>query len=135
MNYVTCESCGSTAGHCPHYPAAARGFAARVKLAATCLLSNSGIGSRGYDNCFEMGDGDAVVVALDRMADDDWLLRDAINREWSSEAGREGWNSCCARYRHIPTDRLDRLAMEIRARSDREWAEQLAGVRQLALAL
>ena len=133
MTYLACEECGSTAGHCPHYPRAANGFAARVKLAAACLLSNSGIGSRGYDNCFEMGDGDAVVVALDRIADKDWLLRDAINREWKSDQSREMWRRCCSRYAHVPTERLERLAAEQRAKNERDWQDLRAGIQQLEL--
>jgi hypothetical protein len=35
-------------------------------------------GSRAHDNCFEMGDGDAVVAALVRMADVDAVLHAAI---------------------------------------------------------
>lgn len=40
-------------------------FAGRVALAASYIAKNRS-GTRTFDTCFEMGDGDAVVVALYR---------------------------------------------------------------------
>lgn len=110
-----CEHCGKRTA-CAHYPTAPTGFYARVNLAAKCLRDNTGIGSRGYDACFEQGDGDFVVAALDRMAAEDFRLREAIYREWSNLEARQCWartvtklEQCrdlakaAERYRNSPT--------------------------------
>jgi hypothetical protein len=43
-------------------------FAQRVNYAAACISNWRGIGTRHFDACFEMCDGDAVVVALYRRS-------------------------------------------------------------------
>jgi len=56
-------------------------FTARVNYAAQCLIRR--IDSRRRDTCFEMMDGDAVVVALVRRAAKNPRLKEAIARGWS----------------------------------------------------
>jgi hypothetical protein len=126
-----CEHCGRRAA-CAHYPAYVTGFPARVDLAGRCIIIGQGIGSRAYDNCFEMGDGAFVVAALDRMAASDPALRAGIAREWRSPEAQAGWARTVASLAHIPTARLGRAATEHR---HRERAQFAPAASQQALAL
>ncbi|WP_225205074.1 hypothetical protein [Novosphingobium huizhouense] len=124
-----CEHCGKRTA-CPHYPAHAAGFLARVQLAARCLRTGTGIGSRAYDNCFEMFDGDAVVAMLDRWAERDPVLRAAIDAEWRCAAARQGWSRAVARFITVSEDRLPFAARQLR-----DAERDPAGTLQLGLAL
>jgi len=44
------------------------GFRQRVKYAAACLANDVAIGTRHFDTCFEMYDGDYVLEALFRRS-------------------------------------------------------------------
>ena len=91
-------------------------FRARVNYAAKCLMR--GIQSRRFDTCFEMNDGDAVIVALLRRAAKNPALKAAIARGWSDL--RDGFPACwidrAAPYAHIPDSGLVSLAASLRAK-------------------
>jgi hypothetical protein len=56
--------------------------AGRIEIAAAAYLHGTRQlrGSRAFDNCFENGDGDAVVAELTRRADrDQWLMRAIVS--------------------------------------------------------
>lgn len=122
-----CEHCGKRTA-CPHYPAYADTFPARVRLAAECIRTGNGIGSRAFDNCFEMSDGSAVVAALEHMAARDPALRRGIDQEWHSPESRAGWQRAVARYASVPENRL-----HIAAAQAREAARDVQRESQLAL--
>lgn len=94
-------------------------FIGRVNYAAQCLVRRSGIGSRHFDTCFEMADGDAVVTALQRRAAKNPRLHEAICREFRScNDGHypESWIKAAEDLAHIPTRKLKDAAREERAR-------------------
>ena len=90
-------------------------FSARVTYAEYCFLR--GINSRRRDACFEMFDGEAVVVALLRRAENNPRLKNAIARGWSEL--RDGfpvsWMEHADRHAAIPTQELPVLAASLRA--------------------
>lgn len=92
-------------------------FIGRVNYAAHCLVRRSGIGSRHFDTCFEMGDGDAVVTALIRRADKNPRLREAILREFVSrgEDYPSSWKAAAESLTDIPTRKLHLAAAVERA--------------------
>lgn len=101
VQWAACEHCGSRAGHCEHYPRYANGFRARCELAAHCLRTGNGLGSRGFDNCFEMFDGNFVVRALDMWRNDDPALARGIAAFWRSDEACAGFEDAAAQLRHI----------------------------------
>lgn len=96
------------------FPDYANGFEARVRLAAHCLRSGQGVGSRAYDNCFEMYDGAAVVATLDRLARADPALREGIEREHSNAEAQRQWRATADSLAHVPDIDLSRCAARIR---------------------
>ena len=88
-------------------------FLARVNFAEKCFRSHQ-TNTRAMDTCFEMYDGAAVVVALVRRARLDHALYVAIASDWSGKFPTE-WLELETKYSHIPTERLDNLARELRA--------------------
>ena len=109
-------------------------FIGRVNYAAQCLVRRSGIGSRHYDTCFEMADGDAVVTALLRRAEKNARLKTAIQREYRIEAdgkdrpGLQGypssWQQAATALAHITTRDLPYEARQQRARfHEKYWPE------------
>ena len=93
-------------------------FIGRVNYAAHCLVRRSGIGSRHFDTCFEMADGDAVVTALQRRTEKNPRLRDAIMRVFPSGAGDypSSWKAAAEELKDIPTCKLSLAAAAARAR-------------------
>lgn len=85
-------------------------FAGRVNYAAACLVRKVGIGSRHFDTCFEMFDGDAVVTALVRRARKNPKLKESLSRGLNVES----IEACAAKYEHISTRKLSDLAREMR---------------------
>jgi hypothetical protein len=88
-------------------------YPARVEFAERCFregVSNS----RDLDSCFEMYDGDAVVVALVRKTRTDPQLRRGIAAQWSGEFPAR-WLETAHRYRTVPDKKLVKLATELRA--------------------
>jgi hypothetical protein len=90
-------------------------FIGRVNYAAQCLVRRTGIGSRHFDTCFEMFDGDAVVTALVRRARKNPKLYAAIIQEWRG-VFPQGWIDCAERYAATPTRKLSDLAREHRTK-------------------
>jgi hypothetical protein len=88
-------------------------FQYRVNYAVQCFLKN--IKSRNFDNCFEMFDGDAVVVALMRRAFKNTKLKQAIVKNWR-ELGPLGfplsWEETYLKYSHVRD--VNALAKELR---------------------
>lgn len=88
-------------------------FKYRVNYAAQCFLKD--IKSRGFDNCFEMFDGDAVVVALIRRALKNDKLKQAISKNWR-ELGPLGfpvdWEKLYVKYTNVKD--VDILAEKLR---------------------
>ncbi len=91
-------------------------FQARVNYAATCLIR--GTASRRRDTCFEMNDGDAVVVALSRRAARNPRLAEAIRRGWSEmvEGLPASWHAKFIEHKDVATRDLPKLAARMRAR-------------------
>jgi hypothetical protein len=111
-----CEKCGHAGEYCAHYPRPASCFAGRVNLAIDCLTTGNGIGSRTFDNCFEMFDGDFVVVMLHRLAKKDARLQQGIAKHLCAEAGA----AAVTRLAHLHTSQLDKAAAAHRKR-EREY--------------
>jgi hypothetical protein len=116
-----CEQCGQRS-YCPHYPAAANSFPGRVALAAQCIRSGDGTGSRAYDNCFEMWDGDYVMLTLVRMAQADQPLAAGIDREWSRSGGLAGKALWAQRFAHLSDDDIPVAAARVR-KAERERSQ------------
>jgi len=89
-------------------------FKTRVDYAARCLRENR-TDSRTFDTCFEMHDGDAVVVALIRRAAKSSTLRAAIDKSFTkvvAETGQHPWDTFANRHAHV-TD-LEGMARKLR---------------------
>ena len=90
-------------------------FIGRVNYAAQCLVRRVGIGSRHFDTCFEMADGDTVVVALQRRAAKNPRLHEAILRAFSPGTNGnlypDSWVEAAKKLVHIPTRKLREAAM------------------------
>lgn len=63
----------------------------RVDYAARCLLTRR-THTRGFDNCFEQDDGDAVVYRLMRRAQKNARLAQAI-ADWLTPEGQAQWQA------------------------------------------
>lgn len=92
-------------------------FAGRVNYAADCFSRQRAIGTRHFDTCFEMADGDAVVTALVRRARKNPKLRAGIAKGWHElrDGLPAGWCDTADKYQHIPT-----RALKDEARRQRE---------------
>lgn len=97
-------------------------FAGRVALAASYIGAGRE-GTRTFDTCFEMNDGDAVAVALYRrvQANPDTKLAANIWRY----LGRESVEETAARYADIRTADLPNLAAEMRDKRQRAFREMM----------
>ena len=102
-------------------------FSHRVNYAAQCFMR--GTHSRAFDTCFEMNDGDAVVTALVRRAQNNPRLHAAIAPQWSGVFPTE-WLETAAQHAAIPTPALPALAREMRAEGARQFEEFLAEQRE-----
>lgn len=93
-------------------------FAGRVNYAAQ-VISAGRQTSRGFNNCFENSDGDAVAAALVRRAQSNPRLADNlwryINRQTAEEA------AAALVGKHLPTE-----ARRLRAESAARWAAMYA---------
>ena len=89
-------------------------FKYRVAYAAQCFMR--GTRSRNFDNCFEMYDGEAVVVGLMRRAMKNEKLKHAICKNWS-ELGPMGfpvsWEQSYLKYKDVKD--LNNLARSLRS--------------------
>lgn len=86
-------------------------FSYRVNYAAQCIVRNTN--SRRFSSCFEMNDGDAVVVALVRRSWTNKKLYDAIARQWGGEFPSE-WTELADKYNSVPSRDLSKLAATMR---------------------
>lgn len=85
-------------------------FYERVNYAIRCIQIGR-TGTRGYDTCFEMYDGELVAVAIYRRAQADPAL--AV-RLWTG-IGRDVTLAAVARYADVPDRQLAQMARELRA--------------------
>lgn len=90
-------------------------FNGRVNYAVKCFLRGTR-SSRSMDACFEMFDGDAVVVALVRRARKNPRLHQAIAAQWGGTFP-QSWLTIADRHRDIPTSQLKDLARRQREAS------------------
>lgn len=114
---------GSTKGHIMTKANDPNSYQARVNYAAQCFLR--GTKSRAFDSCFEMYDGDAVVVALVRRASKNEKLHAAIARDWGGTFPAL-WLDTARKYEDIPTRQLAALAAQIRAENEARFESWLA---------
>jgi len=84
-------------------------FAGRVDTAASYIFTGS-TPTRTFDTCFEMFDGDAVAVAVYRMARTDPRLRSALWRY----LGRSSVIQVAFANRRRPTESLPAWAASLR---------------------
>lgn len=90
-------------------------FSQRVSHAAHAFVRNSGIGTRHFDTCFEMHDGDAVVTALVRRSRKNEALRRGIESAWAGKFP-EGWTKCAEKY--ASEKNLTELARRLRTSNE-----------------
>lgn len=84
-------------------------FGQRVSYAILCI--NRGTNSRHFDTCFEMGDGDAVVVGIYRRLQDKPEMLDKMWRKLNKDSVM----ASVAQHSAIPTRELHGLARTLRA--------------------
>lgn len=82
-------------------------FEQRVKYAAQCIMVGR-THTRHFDTCFEMNDGDYVVSALIRRAENNPALMDRIK----SVANIAMWNESHQKLAHIPRRKLAQAAKD-----------------------
>ena len=95
----------------------------RVALAAN-YISRRLNGTRTFDTCFEMYDGDLVAVALYRRVTrnpDSALARNIWNY-----LNRESVTATAAKYAHVPTRQLPDVARTVRAKARADFERWLA---------
>ena len=95
-------------------------FSRRVNYAAQCFKRGTS-GTRHFDTCFEMDDGDAVVTALVRRADKDPALHAAIAKRWGGTFP-QSWLDTAAQYAGVRN--LTALARQQREEADRARSER-----------
>lgn len=92
-------------------------FPARIRYATQCLLAWE-VSHRGFSDCFEMGDGDAVAVALWRHAlmNADGHALAAIFDVFTNcrEHYEHPWGKVEHKHRHWPTQDLPKIATALR---------------------
>ena len=98
-------------------------FAYRVKFAAA-VISSGRSPTRSFDNCFEMDDGEAVVVAVYRRSRHNPKIRANIWRYLNRQLTvRDAF-----RYRHLTTRQLPALATmlasDAEARRNKQFAQR-----------
>lgn len=97
-------------------------FAGRVNYAAACISSGKRHHGRAFDNCFENYDGDLVVVALVRRAENNPKLAANLFNQLSQPLADE----VVAKYAHVPTRQLSVEAAKVRAAKRAEFDTWLA---------
>ena len=102
-------------------------FSARVNYAATCIMAGR-THTRTFDNCFEMSDGDYVVEALMRRAENNQLLSKAI-----SALGCDSWPATHERLKSIPRGQLAAEAANHRQCMKEEYARWIDEQRKAGL--
>lgn len=100
-------------------------FAARVNYAAAYISRWPGYGTRGFDDCFEMFDGDAVGVAVYRRS----LKNPRLAANLWQAINREIVLANVEKYKEVPTRKLPELAARLRqeaqARIDQMYHKQV----------
>lgn len=93
-------------------------FLNRVNYAEKAFLNRED--SRQLDNCFEMYDGEFVVVALMRRAEKNPALMTALRAEFSQVSPSEwSWQRTADKHRRIPDHKLPEAAAQ--AQIEAEW--------------
>ena len=85
-------------------------FYERVNYAIRCILMGR-TGTRGYDTCFEMYDGELVAVGVYRRVQANPAL---AQRLWAG-LGRDVTLAAVARYADVPDRELAQIARQLRA--------------------
>ena len=98
-------------------------FKGRVALAAS-YIAQEREGTRSFNTCFEMNDGDAVAVALYRRAKANPEGKLAANI-WRY-LGRDSVEQTAAEYENVRTQDLQNLAAQMRAKSAAQWERMRA---------
>ena len=110
-----------------------RNFLRRVNYAVQAFLQ--GEDSREFDNCFEMYDGEFVVVALVRKGDKDPDLRAAILDRMNPTVFQSWeinpWQTKAQKYRRVSDAMLPSLAAQ--AQIEAEWFSTQVFIPQLAV--
>lgn len=100
-------------------------FQSRVNMAANYISNGRNI-SRAFDSCFEMGDGDAVAVALYRRSRSNPKLRANLWRYLS----RNATIAAAFKYRRIQTRGLCDISSKLIADAKEQAADFLERRRQ-----
>jgi hypothetical protein len=95
-------------------------FQLRVNYAAQCFVRGIS-GTRHFDTCFEMCDGDLVVTALVRRAMKNPRLYDAIADDYR-EGFPKGWLNTAEQWKDVPTRKLAAIAKLEREKTKQRWA-------------
>ncbi|MCK6625533.1 MAG: hypothetical protein L6R45_10200 [Anaerolineae bacterium] len=88
-------------------------FAARVKYAAAYISDWPGYGTRGFDDCFEMFDGDAVAVAIYRRS----LKNERLAANIWKALAQDSIMGQVEKYKDVPTRKLPELAARLRQKA------------------
>lgn len=104
-------------------------FHGRVNYAIACFRrGRQATRNRGFDDCFEMYDGDLVVTAIVRRAQADAELYEAIGRAWVGYDDEDpkfpkDWLATAEKYSNVTN--LAGAAREMRARAKTEFDERM----------
>lgn len=103
--------------------ASVNSFPGRVRFAAYGIAQR--LDSRRFDTCFEMYDGDAVAVALVRIARRSEVFRGYLEA-WAGGTFPATMQAAAEKWEHVPDHALPKLAERIRADAkverDAMWA-------------
>lgn len=102
-------------------------FTARVNYAAKCITKMS-IGGRAFFSCFEMSDGDAVVVALYRRSLKNPKLAANLWKALCQSSGERA----VAEWAHVPARHLAYGARAAREGNGAEFLALMAGAHMLS---
>lgn len=97
-------------------------FAGRVDYAVAFISNWRGDGTRSFDTCFEMNDGDAVCVAVYRRSLKNPKLAANIWRALSQSSVMQE----VERYKDVPTRELPALARRMRSESAKGFVRSMA---------
>lgn len=102
------------------------GFSGRVKYAIKAIYCQED--SRARDNCYEMHDGDMVVTAIIRQADNDPSLQVALMKGWTNfpTYAAHPWHETAKKYRHVKNFEMATIAARLRKEAKAEFAEWIA---------
>jgi len=106
-------------------------FKKRVRLAEQCYLN--GVHDRKLDNCFEMHDGEMVVVALMRRAHQNPALMAAIRADFASTSDQDwSWARHMVKHRALSDTEIAETAVTMQLEA--EWVHVNIFIPQLRAA-